>query len=984
MCLKRTIFFLLFPLLMIVNAQHLRPDFSPQKYAYFFGNKSISLKEALDFLQEIYQINFMYEDVLIEGKVCPPFKKITKQFHKDLQHVLGKYAIQYIRVSPKTFVLFKKKAVLSNRRIIRGRVLDTAGNPIPDAEVFIEGTVWGAAVNAQGNYEIKNIPEGKYTLVSRCMGYRPAFKDVIVPEVADIIVNFILEVDILNMEEIVTIASRNPLTKLESSVAITTANSIQIAERSPRSTADLLKAIPGFYVESSGGISGNNLFPRGLPQDGSYRYVAIFEDGIPIFEAPELSFANIDIFTRVDETITQLEGLRGGTCSIFASNAPGGIINFISKTGGNKTEFLTKISIGDRGLYRFDYNIGGPLFNNFRFNVGGFLRYESGIRYPGYAANKGGQVKANFTWLFRKGYWRIFTKYLNDRNVFYMPIPLQDPKHPESIPGLDAHYGTMASVHASKVYMPTPRGTQLFRDLSNGIHPELYMVASDFNLGLGKGWMLQNISRYMHTQLEHNAIFSMDNPYPATYFAETIKQVDTLRNYGYYEYRYADTGEIIENIDQLNGNGLVTRNGWWAVDKTLYSITNITIVKKNWHSHNISAGFYLTRYGAKDFWYWHNILTEVKSIPRLLDLIVYDQNGKRLLSVTKNGFEQYGSFYVNADNNALIAALSLVDEWKITDRIRFDIGGRIEYNRFRGQVENIRNDFTVGNGESLAEQRVQFGDGTFRHYLHRFTEWAVTSGLNYSIHPHLAVYSRVSRGYRMPDFDQWLFSNDCGKSQYVFQAEGGIKFASERFAIFSTLFFSSLNNIPFLDEMVVKGRIIKKSRFAQSMTYGSEWEAILYPVQNLEINLISTIQDPRLYNFRSTTIDPQTGEQHTIILDGKQVRRIPWVLMDTRLSYRLGKFKIFTNWQYVGERFVDDANTARLPAFNVINAGIVYSWKKRGIRLSLIGGNLTNCLGLTEGNPRVDQVFAQRNDQVFMARPILGRSFILSATYILK
>lgn len=114
-------------------------------------------------------------------------------------------------------------------------------------------------------------------------------------------------------------------------------------------------------VESSGGEVGNNLFARGIPSAGAYEYVQIQEDGLPVFEDGALQFANADVFYRLDETVKKMEAVRGGSASIFASNAPGGIINFISKTGQNDFQGRAKISTSDYGLFRQDLNLSGAI-----------------------------------------------------------------------------------------------------------------------------------------------------------------------------------------------------------------------------------------------------------------------------------------------------------------------------------------------------------------------------------------------------------------------------------------------------------------------------------------------------------------------------------------------------------------------------------------------------------------------------------------------
>ncbi len=965
----------------ILFAQKPDPVLVAQSYQQLVRSEGLLLKDALLILEELYNVHFIYEDDLLDNRKAAPIDRITGNFHQDLRKVLGLHPIHYIKVGRKTYVLYANRNVPTRGRMIRGRVVDVNGRGIPGAEVFIQGTQWGAAADENGDYVIPSVPEGKYTLIARCMGYRTVYRDVLVRENGTVQEDFVLDVDVLNMEEIVTIASRNPLTKIESSVAITTANNEQIFERFPQSTADLLKAIPGFYIESSGGISGNNLFPRGIPQDGSYRYVAFYEDGIPIFEAPELSFANIDIFMRVDETIAAMEGVRGGTGSIYASNAPGGIINFVSKTGGDGLQGVTRVTLGTRGLYRLDYNMGGALHRNLRFNLGGFVRYDNGIRPPGFIANRGGQIKGNLTYLFRRGYLRTFVKYLNDRNIFYLPVPLQDPDNPGPVVGFDPNYGTMTSIYADNVVFPTPNGRVIDGRISDGIHPRAFSAALEGVVDLGKGWTLQNVLRYFQAKLQFNAIFSLDNPFPAEFFADSIKQLWRMPDFARWEYRYADTGEPIPFVQRLNGNGLVALNGWWMVSKPLKSIANRLILKKRIKNHAISLGTYLSVYGADDFWYWHNILTEVKNAPRLLDLVALNRQGEVIARVTHQGFEQYGAFYVNARSRALLGAFSLVDEWQVSPRFRLDAGIRLEYNRFNGRVENIQSDFRIPGGRSWAEQNVTFGTGTFRTYGFTFTEWAVSIGANYSVNRYTAVYGRVSRGFRTPDFDQWLFSSQRGNSQYVHQFETGIKLSGSRLALFGTLFFSRLNNIPFIDELFLNGRIVKRSRYASSTTIGTEFEVIWKPFRKAQISVIGTVQDPRLRDFNPMFIDPENGREMRVYLDGKQVRRIPRVILELQPAYVMGPVKLYGFWQYIGRRFVDDANTAILPAYHLIHAGLIYRPSRKGIQIALSVNNLTNTMGLTEGNPRVDQVFANRRDKVFMARPVLGRTFTLSAAY---
>ncbi len=962
-------------------AQSVIANFRPENYADYFSRDSVSLQTALNVLAEVYQVNFIYEDELVKNRNSVVLSKISHSFYRDLDRVLAGLPIQYIKAGKKTIVLILKEKETAVHREIRGRVISSHGHPLPDVEVFIPGTSWGSVTERDGTYCIQHVPEGRYTVTARHVGYRTLRREIEIREREVKPVDFSLEPDVLSMGEVITTASRNRVTKLASSVAVSTANSQEIRERKPYSTAELLQFIPGFYVESSGGESGNNLFPRGIPQDGSYRYVAMFEDGLPIYEAPELAFTNIDILMRLDENLALMEGVRGGSGSIYASNAPGGIINFISKTGGDRSEGIVKLSVGDYGHYRVDVNAGGPLGKDWRFNAGGFLRRGNGVRSPQFAANNGGQFKANLTRLFENGYARIYLKYLNDRNIFYLPIPLQNRSRPRSVPGLSANYGTLTSIYHDNASLPTPDGGTLHRSIRDGIHPETMSATAELGFDLGKGWSVNNRTRWTHADVQFNAIFSLDNPFPAAVFADSVKGLSAVPGVVRWEYRYADSGEPVPDIATLNGNGLVARSGWWSVSKPLRNVVNQLQIQKEFATHSLNLTGYLSRYSAGDFWYWQNVLSEVRDAPRLLDLVGLDEEGNERARVTENGFEQYGTFYVNAQNEARVTALAVVDEWQPWESLRLDVGWRWEHSRFEGRVENTRSDFAIPGNTAWAAQQVMYGTGTFREYRHTFEEWALTMGANYSITRNFAIYGRGSRGFRTPDFEQWLFSLERGNSQYVQQFEGGIKLAAEQVSLFGTVFYSRLDNIPFEDEVFRYGRIVKERRFAKSTTVGTELEVAWTIIPPLQLQVISTLQNPRLRDFQAFTIDEQTGSRFLVDLSDNRVRRIPQVLINVRPSYQWDPFKLFADWQYIGPRFVDDANTVELPAYALLSAGLTYELSESGFSISGRVTNLTNSVGLTEGNPRMDQVLANRRDEIFMARPVLGRSILVAAAY---
>lgn len=943
---------------------------SPQQKVY-------SLREILALLEETYHVHFLYEDSLLEGKTGQLAASISNDFFHALKLALSNSALTYEIAGSRTIVIVPKQPITPTGNI-RGVVRDETGAGIPFAQVMSEDNSHSARANAEGEYVLTSVPAGVCKLIARTIGHRSQEVTLRVRPSDTVRQNFSLTTDALSMGEIVVTGSRNPQTKIESSVAITTANAAQIAERAPRGVADLLQVVPGFYVESSGGEVGNNLFARGIPADGSFRYVTIHEDGLPVFEASELAFVNIDELVRLDVTVEELEAMRGSTGAIFASNAPAGIINFISKTGSPNFSGTIKTTIGDYGLLRTEANFGGPLRKHWFYSLGGFYRYDRGIRDPGFPANRGGQIKANVTRTFTKGYLRLHAKWLNDRNIFYTPIPVQNPERPSGLAGFDPNFGTLTSSDFGFINVPAPNGERHAFDLREGIHPRVRAGGFELSLDLGEGWNLKNSLRAMAADLQFNAIFSIFNPTTAAQFAQ--EKMKLVPNATGFEYRFAQSPEEVLHPNTLNGNGLVVESGWWAVHKPMRNLVNHLQLTKRWQGHELTGGIYLSDYAADDFWYWQNILSEVRDRPRALDLRLLDASGNALVSVTADGFTQFGTVYVNARNEGFVAAQYLQDEWKATESLRLAGGLRYEYHALNGAREN-HGVFNLGEANTLADDRVIYGDGTFRLYDFTYRQWAFSLGGNYRIKPDLALYARGSKGFRTPDFDQFRAVNpeedrvlEKGEIENVVQLEGGIKLANPQFALSAALFLARLDQLPFDDEVVdpVTGGIKIERRFANSTTQGLELEAVYTPEKGAVFDLIATVQNPRLRDFTFTV----GGEIKNF--GGNRVRRIPTVMVDFRASYEIAGCKFYGSMRYIGERFVDDANEVLLPDFAEVYAGISRQFSR--FTFALNAANVFNTVGLTEGNPRFGQVIGVRQN-IYLARPILGRTLTFATTY---
>src|SRR5919112_308419 len=336
---------------------------------------------------------------------------------------------------------------------VSGRVVDEQGAGISGAQVFLVRPAIGTQTGANGNYSLNRVPAGTHTLGVRMLGFSPDSASVTVEAGGTATQNFTLRRDPLQLQTMVVTGTQSPRMNLDASVAVTTLTATEVAAAAPRSTTEMLRYVPGFTrVESSGGEVNQNISMRGVL---GVEYVAFLEDGMPVFPTMHTFFMNADNLFRFDTNIDRMEIVRGGSSPLFGSNTPGAIVNFINKTGGEVFGGTMRATAASKGLARYDLNINGPLGEDWRFNAGGFYRYDQGVRNPGFPGIQGGQLKASITRLLDKGSIRFSVKHIDDRNQFILPLPFTNPDDPDYVSGF-SNYGAMSTPEGLDLRISTP------------------------------------------------------------------------------------------------------------------------------------------------------------------------------------------------------------------------------------------------------------------------------------------------------------------------------------------------------------------------------------------------------------------------------------------------------------------------------------------------------------------------------------------------
>lgn len=868
---------------------------------------------------------------------------------------------------------------------VSGVVQDESGRPLDGVVVTLQDAARGTASRADGSFVLERVPAGNHRLLVSAFGYRPATLEVTVGAGGATLPPVVLAADPLSLEGVVVSGTFNAASTLESSTAITTVSPQVAEQRAPRGTADLLKAVPGLQVMSNSGETGADVTVRGLPQtaNSSFRYISLQEDGLPAFEPPGLLFAFPDAMVRIDETVARVEAVRGGSAAIFGSSTPGGIINVISRTGGPVFAGRVRTTLGEQGMGRLDGSVGGPLSDSWRFNVGGYYRYDRGVRDPGFAANHGGQIRANVTRDHDGGRLMIHAKFLNERNLWYLGMPIQNFRDPQPVPG-GPRIGEGTTFARERLTLTLPDaydpGQMITRDM-NGNITRYASLGANWSNDIGAGWELRLRSRAMRADNITNLMIDVADPMPISGFGAPDLPAAVPR-----QVRFVDSGEVLRDpgaVAALNGNGLMTVHGLAFVDQPVDNVIGNAELAKRLGSHSLVGGIYLSDYNTRLKLLQQGVFLEVRNRPRMLQVGIPDDDGEFMGLTPGDGFAGYNSGYWNLRNGTTVGALYIGDTWQATDRLNVELGARVDQSWSAGRNERPVNPGRVVDGVVVgqvvpegyapfvptAEQSRAglFGSGIYRTWDYTFSTWSASLGANYRLTDRLALYGRASRGTRMPTAQQWTFQTSDGSQttgetnrgevETTLQAELGVKAAAERASLLLTGFYgSSRDLITNMHRGQADGSFIFVPIPGDTRTIGMELEAAGRPTDGLDLRAVATLQDSRFTRFEYEFFIPGEGPHSGVQrrdYSGNRLNDAVSVMADLTASYTRGAGEIFGNYRYTGDRAANRPNTITIPGFSEAAGGVAYTHGRSRVMLQVT--NLFNTQAIVQMGARTGE-----------------------------
>lgn len=226
-------------------------------------------------------------------------------------------------------VLLLFSAYAFSQNTFRTLVKDAeTAEPLPGVNIIIEGTKTGAATNEAGYAEVKNIPDGNYTIKFSFIGYEDQEITLFFPLEKEDVLEVLLEPEAEELEEISVTSTRGSRLIEDEPTRAEVIAGEEIDEKismDPSNISMMLSESTGIQVQQTSASSVNNSFGiQGL--EG--RYTQLLKDGFPLFTGFS---GSLSISQVLPLDLSQIEIIKGSSSTLYGGGAIAGLINLISK-----------------------------------------------------------------------------------------------------------------------------------------------------------------------------------------------------------------------------------------------------------------------------------------------------------------------------------------------------------------------------------------------------------------------------------------------------------------------------------------------------------------------------------------------------------------------------------------------------------------------------------------------------------------------------
>lgn len=248
---------------------------------------------------------------------------------------------------------------------LNGTVIDEAGDALPQATVYIQGSSFSATTGDDGRFRLR-VPAGVCRIICSMVGYEQQVHEVTLDR--DHRLDLVLISDENFRLNEVEVTGKSAITEVRESPFNVVALDAKSLYNSTLDLGKMLDRASGVKIRETGGVGSN----MSISLNGfTGRHIKLFMDGVPMEgfgSAFQLNNIPVNIADRI-------EVYKGVVPIEFGADAMGGVINIVTNQSAN-SYLDASYSYGSFNTHKTNISLGHTTRSGFTFQLNAFQNYS--------------------------------------------------------------------------------------------------------------------------------------------------------------------------------------------------------------------------------------------------------------------------------------------------------------------------------------------------------------------------------------------------------------------------------------------------------------------------------------------------------------------------------------------------------------------------------------------------------------------------------
>ncbi|MCE3281785.1 MAG: TonB-dependent receptor [Chitinophagaceae bacterium] len=279
--------------------------------------------------------------------------------------------------------------------VVSGLVKTIDNQPAARVTVHLKELNRTAITDDAGQFTMRNVPAGIYTIEISMIGLQPQQKLVDVKKDQQVNLTVLLQEDVKQLNDVVVATARRlngkaaeigkiDINPMDLPQAISVIGQATIREQQALRLSDVVRNVNGVYLTTTRASVQESFAARGY----SFGSTNLFKNGSRVNSGamPEMS------------SLEKVEVLKGSAAILFGQVAPGGILNMVTKEPRFNFGGEVSMRAGSFDLYKPAFDLYGPLNKSIAYRLNGTFEsagsFRDGVNSKRYYINPSFLIKA--------------------------------------------------------------------------------------------------------------------------------------------------------------------------------------------------------------------------------------------------------------------------------------------------------------------------------------------------------------------------------------------------------------------------------------------------------------------------------------------------------------------------------------------------------------------------------------------------------------